>query len=86
MNKFINLKLDNIVNEHICCIIRSKSKHEGIDSKKKWLKERKRKRQRIKISNVPCGTLHQCKCERIIQWLKKVKWTGALTACFLIIL
>ena len=40
MNKFINLKLDNIVNEHICCIIRSKSKHEGIESKKKWLKER----------------------------------------------
>ena len=40
MNKFINLTLDNIENEHICCIIRSKSKHEGIESKKKWLKDR----------------------------------------------
>ena len=40
MIKFINLTLDNIENEHICCIIRSKSKHEGIESKKKWLKDR----------------------------------------------
>lgn len=37
--QFINLTVDNIDNEHICCLIRKKS-HPGIDAKKQWLKDR----------------------------------------------
>ncbi len=37
---FINLTLDNLDSEHICCIIRSKKFHPGINAKKQWLKER----------------------------------------------
>lgn len=39
-NDFINLTLDNLEDEHLCCIIRSKKFHQGIDAKKKWLFER----------------------------------------------
>ena len=38
--EFINLTEDNIENEHLCCIIRSKTKHPGVEAKRKWLKER----------------------------------------------
>ncbi|WP_315108064.1 GNAT family N-acetyltransferase [Clostridium intestinale] len=37
---FINLTKENLANEHVCCIIRSKKPHKGIDSKKEWLSER----------------------------------------------
>jgi len=37
---FINLTTENLDNEHICCIIRSKKPHEGIDAKKQWLSDR----------------------------------------------
>lgn len=40
MEEFINLTLDNIDNEHLCCIIRSKALHPGVEEKRKWLKER----------------------------------------------
>lgn len=40
MEEFINLTLDNIEDEHLCCIIRSKVKHPGVESKRNWLKER----------------------------------------------
>ena len=40
MADFINLTLDNIDNEHLCCIIRSKALHPGVEEKRKWLKER----------------------------------------------
>ena len=40
MDNFINLTLDNIDNEHLCCIIRSKTLHPGVEEKRKWLKER----------------------------------------------
>ncbi len=39
-DEFINLTIDNIVNEHLCCIIRAKKFHPGIDAKKMWLLER----------------------------------------------
>lgn len=38
--KFINLTTENLEKEHICCIIRSKNVHSGIEAKKKWLSER----------------------------------------------
>lgn len=38
--EFINITKDNIANEHLCCIIRSKKKHEGIEVKRQWLADR----------------------------------------------
>ena len=37
---FINLTPENLADEHICCIIRSKKAHPGIEAKKQWLSER----------------------------------------------
>ncbi len=37
---FINLTEENIENEHLCCIIRSKKPHPGVEAKRCWLKER----------------------------------------------
>lgn len=37
---FINLTEENLAEEHLCCIIRSKKPHEGINAKKQWLSER----------------------------------------------
>lgn len=37
---FINLTAENLASEHLCCIIRSKKPHEGIEAKKQWLSER----------------------------------------------
>jgi len=39
-NDFINLTTESLADEHICCIIRSKKPHEGIDEKKQWLSDR----------------------------------------------
>lgn len=38
--KFINLTTENLSSEHLCCIIRSKKFHAGIDAKRGWLFER----------------------------------------------
>ena len=35
--QFINLTPDNIATEHLCCIIRSKVKHPGVEAKRAWL-------------------------------------------------
>ena len=40
MEEYINIDENNIENEHLCCIIRSKVKHPGVEEKRKWLKER----------------------------------------------
>ena len=37
---FINLTPDNIATEHLCCIIRSKVTHPGVEAKRAWLAER----------------------------------------------
>ena len=37
---FINLTPENLVNEHLCCIIRTKKPHQGIEAKRQWLSER----------------------------------------------
>lgn len=39
-NEFINLTKENLIDEHLCCIIRSKNIHPGIEAKKKWLSDR----------------------------------------------
>ena len=40
MDEFINITPDNINNEHLCCIIRRRKLHPGVEEKRKWLSER----------------------------------------------
>jgi ribosomal protein S18 acetylase RimI-like enzyme len=37
---FVNLTAENLADEHLCCIIRSKKSHQGIDAKRQWLSDR----------------------------------------------
>ena len=37
---FINLTPENLANEHLCCIIRSKKLHPGVEAKRQWLSGR----------------------------------------------
>ena len=37
---FVNLTKENLSDEHLCCIIRSKKPHVGIDAKRQWLSDR----------------------------------------------
>lgn len=39
-HNFINLTTENLSDEHVCCIIRSKKFHPGIEAKRKWLAAR----------------------------------------------
>ena len=38
--KFIELTAENIADEHLCCIIRSKKPHPGVEAKREWLAQR----------------------------------------------
>lgn len=38
MNKYINLTLDNIDKEHICCAIGDPKHQCGVNNKKEWIK------------------------------------------------
>jgi len=40
MNNYINLDMDNIEEEHICCAIGDPKHQDGVDKKKNWMKER----------------------------------------------
>ena len=40
MDEFINLTEENLEEEHVCCIIRSRKPHAGITAKKDWLSKR----------------------------------------------
>lgn len=37
---FINVTAENLANEHLCCIIRSKKPHPGVEAKRQWLSAR----------------------------------------------
>lgn len=37
---FVNLTTKNLANEHLCCIIRSKKPHPGVEAKRQWLFDR----------------------------------------------
>lgn len=39
-DSFINLTVENLADEHLCCIIRSKKPHPGVEAKRQWLAER----------------------------------------------
>lgn len=38
--KFINLTRENLADEHLCCIIRTKKPHPGVEAKRRWLADR----------------------------------------------
>lgn len=38
--QFVNLTSDNVADEHLCCIIRSKTVHRGVEAKRRWLADR----------------------------------------------
>ena len=35
--EFIDLTAENIADEHLCCIIRMKKPHTGVEAKREWL-------------------------------------------------
>lgn len=37
---FINLTPENLADEHLCCIIRTKKAHPGVEAKRRWLADR----------------------------------------------
>lgn len=37
---FVNITAENLEQEHLCCIIRSKKAHPGIEAKRQWLSDR----------------------------------------------
>ncbi|MGN1419752.1 MAG: GNAT family N-acetyltransferase [Acutalibacteraceae bacterium] len=39
-NDFINLTPENLAEEHLCCIIRTKKPHPGVEAKREWLSGR----------------------------------------------
>ena len=39
-HSFLNLTEENLSQEHLCCIIRSKKPHPGVGAKQAWLRER----------------------------------------------
>lgn len=39
-HSFLNLTEENLAQEHLCCIIRSKKPHPGVEAKRAWLRER----------------------------------------------
>ena len=38
--QFLNLTPENLADEHLCCIIRSKKAHPGVEAKRQWLAQR----------------------------------------------
>lgn len=40
MNKYINLNLENIDEEHICCAIGDPKHQTGVNNKKEWIKSK----------------------------------------------
>lgn len=37
---FVNITPENLADEHLCCIIRSKKTHPGVEAKRQWLSQR----------------------------------------------
>lgn len=40
IDDFINITAENLADEHLCCIIRSRKPHQGIEAKRRWLSDR----------------------------------------------
>lgn len=39
-SEFINVTAENLAREHLCCIIRSRTLHPGVEAKRRWLEDR----------------------------------------------
>ena len=39
-DSFIDITPENIASEHLCCIIRTKKPHPGVETKRAWLRDR----------------------------------------------
>ena len=39
-HNYIHLSPDNLASEHLCCIIRTKKSHPGVEAKREWLADR----------------------------------------------
>lgn len=39
-DRFIDITPENIASEHLCCIIRTKKPHPGVEKKRAWLRDR----------------------------------------------
>ena len=49
---FVNLTPENLAGEHLCCIIRSKKPHPGVEAKRQWLSERLKEGHVLRKLNV----------------------------------
>ena len=50
--EFLDLTPENLPGEHLCCIIRSKKTHPGVEAKRKWLADRLREGHVFRKLNV----------------------------------
>lgn len=51
--EFVNLTPENLSDEHLCCIIRSKKSHPGVEAKRQWLSDRLKEGHVFRKLNVP---------------------------------
>lgn len=54
--EYINITAENLAEEHLCCIIRSKKPHPGVEAKKQWLAQRLKEGHVFRKLHVP-GTV-----------------------------
>ena len=52
MNEYVNLTLENIDDEHICCAIGDKKHQKGVDNKKEWIKNKLESGHVFRKSNI----------------------------------
>ena len=52
--EFINLTPENLADEHLCCIIRTRKKHPGVEAKRQWLAERLKEGHVFRKLNQKC--------------------------------
>lgn len=50
--EFINLTPENLAKEHLCCIIRTRKAHPGVEAKRRWLAERLKEGHMFRKLNV----------------------------------
>ena len=51
---FIDLTAENIADQHLCCIIRTRKKHPGVEAKRQWLAERLKEGHVFRKLNQKC--------------------------------
>lgn len=52
--EFINLTPENLADEHLCCIIRTRKRHPGVEAKRQWLAERLKEGHVFRKLNQKC--------------------------------